>query len=91
MQVLVVPVTIGMNRLLWTAEYLHIYISAYLHICISAYLHICLSISKKFLNLTNHFVLLLNLSYMQLQAVPRLETIDPQVFRNEYYKPQKPY
>jgi hypothetical protein len=27
---------------------------------------------------------------MQLQAVPRLETIDPQVFRDEYYKPQKP-
>jgi hypothetical protein len=27
---------------------------------------------------------------MQLQAVPRLETIDPKVFRNEYYTPQKP-
>ena len=27
---------------------------------------------------------------MQLQAVPRLETIDPQVFRDEYYHPQKP-
>lgn len=27
---------------------------------------------------------------MQLQAVPVVETIDPQVFRNEFYVPQKP-
>jgi hypothetical protein len=27
---------------------------------------------------------------MQLQAVPKLETIDPQMFRDEYYHPQKP-
>ncbi|HEU4470893.1 MAG TPA: cupin-like domain-containing protein [Flavisolibacter sp.] len=27
---------------------------------------------------------------MQLQAIPEFETIDPQVFRNEFYLPQKP-
>jgi len=27
---------------------------------------------------------------MQLQAVPRIETIDPQSFRDEYYNPNLP-
>src|SRR4051812_44532635 len=31
-----------------------------------------------------------NRSHMQLQAIPQFEKIDPRVFREEFYKPQKP-